>query len=133
MRHEALILPKQEKVRIQIPRLERGEPQARHIRLAQNCLDQVAQVRAIFLSPRTEMDTGQNNFLCPALQRRLNIENHIRDRAAAPLAACDGRDAKRAVIITAILHLDEGARAAMQPGQRFAGNRFEIKGFLWEV
>ena len=84
------------------------------------------------ISPRTEMHAGQHDLFGAASQRGLNIENHIRHRAAATFAARNGRDAERAVIVTAILHLDEGARAAMQAGQRLAGNRFEVKRFRLE-
>ena len=44
VRHEARVIPQGEEVCIQIPRFERGEPQARHIRFAQDGFDQVFQV-----------------------------------------------------------------------------------------
>ncbi len=76
------------------------------------------------------MHAGQDDLFRPASQCRLDIENNVRHRTAAPFAACNGGNAERAVIITAILHLDEGARAAMQSGQRFTRNWFQIKRFL---
>jgi hypothetical protein len=57
----------------------------------------------------------------------LNIEDYIGNRAAAPFAARDGRNAKCAMIITTILYFDEGPGPVMQTWQRPTRNRFKLK------
>jgi hypothetical protein len=77
------------------------------------------------------MHARQDDLLRTTIQRGLDVEQDICHGSASSLAARDGRDAERAVIVAAVLHLDEGARAAVQAGQRFAGDRFEVEG--WKV
>ena len=88
------------------------------------CLERSRKV----LSPRTKVDTGQNDFLGAAFKSRANIEKHIRQRTASPLATRDGGDAESAAIIASILNFDEGPRAVMKSGQRLALQRFKVKG-----
>ena len=73
------------------------------------------------------MNAGQYNFFYAAIERILNIGNHIRNWATATFAARNGGDTKRAVIIASILHFDKGARAMMQTRQRLANDRLNIK------
>src|SRR5215216_6867943 len=73
------------------------------------------------------MDSGENDFLCAAIERGLNIENYICYWTAASLTARDRCNAKCAVIVTTILHLDEGARPAMQARQWLALDRFQVE------
>ncbi|MCK7526864.1 MAG: hypothetical protein MZV64_59325 [Ignavibacteriales bacterium] len=128
VRHEAGRGPEREEVGRQVPGFERGKPQARRVRLMQNGFDEVGQVRAEVIAPRTEVDAGQDDLVCAAVQGGLDVEQHIGDPAAAPFAACDSGDAKRAGVVAPVLHFDEGARAAVQTGQGNAGQRFKVKG-----
>ena len=62
------------------------------------------------------MDASEDNLFRVTTQRGLDIENDIRNGTTASLTARDGSDTESAVIITTILHLDKGSRAAMQAG-----------------
>ena len=73
------------------------------------------------------MYTRQDDLLGPARLRRPNIENDVGNGPAPTLSPGDRGNAERTVIITAILHLDESARATMEARQWFASNRFEVK------
>lgn len=73
------------------------------------------------------MDTGENDFFCAAIERELNILDHIGDGSAPRFAARDGGDAECALIVTAVLRFDEGARAAMKTGEWDARERFKIE------
>ena len=79
------------------------------------------------------MDASEDNLFRAATQRRLDIENDIRNGTTTSFATRDGSDAERAMIITAILHFDEGARATMQARQRLARDGFKVKRFLWKI
>ena len=114
MRHETAFRPEREELRIQVPGFQRGETQPRHIRLPQDDLDQILEVLSKILSPGAEVDTGQHDLPGTAVQRRLDIEQNIRRRAAASFPAGNGGDTKSTVIVTAILDLDEGACAVVQ-------------------
>src|SRR5688572_2169354 len=85
------------------------------------------------ITPRAKMHAGQDDFFRLAGQCRLDIEKNVCYRAAATFAACNGGNAEGTAIITTILHLDEGARTAVQSRQRFTSNWFQIKRFLREV
>ncbi len=73
------------------------------------------------------MDAGENDLFRAAVERELNILDHIGDGSAPRFAARDSGDAKRALIIATVLHFDEGARAAMQTGERDASERFKVE------
>jgi hypothetical protein len=77
------------------------------------------------------VNAGQDDLLRAAIQRGLDVEQDIRHGAAASLAARDGGDAERAVVVATVLHFDEGARAAVQTGQGLAGDGFEVEG--WKI
>ena len=79
------------------------------------------------------MHARQHDFLRAPIQRRLDIRDHIRQRTRTTFTARNSRDAESAVIITAVLHLDESAGALAQTGQRLASNRFQIEGFIWQI
>ena len=79
------------------------------------------------------MDAGKHDLFCAAIQSGLNIEDHIGNGAASTFAAGNGCDAKRALIVASILYFDEGTRAAMQTGERLAGDRFEVKRLLRKI
>ena len=74
------------------------------------------------------MDSGEHDLFRTAIQRRLDIENDIRNGATAPFASRNGRDTERALIVAAILYFDESACAAMQTGERLAGEGLNIEG-----
>src|SRR5688572_33378754 len=80
------------------------------------------------IAPRAKMNTRQNNFLCATRQCSLDIQDYIRYRTAAARAARNRCDTKRAMVIAAILDFDEGARPAVQAGERLASDRLKIKG-----
>ena len=64
------------------------------------------------------MHTGEHHFLRACVQGGLHIVQHVLHRTAAPSAACHGGDAEGAFVVTAVLHLDEGARAQPSAGNR---------------
>ena len=67
------------------------------------------------------MNARQDDLFCAASQSGLNIKDHICNGTTASLAACNGGNAECTSVITAILHLDEGTRTAMQTGERLIG------------
>src|SRR5215212_9652722 len=82
------------------------------------------------LSPGSQVNASEYDLLGIPGQRRLNIENDVGYRAAAPFPACNGRDAKCAMVVTTILYFDESPSPTMQPRQRLTRNGFKLKRFL---
>ncbi len=60
------------------------------------------------------MNAGQDDLLRAAVECRGYIPQHFIQPAAAPCPARNARDAESTVVIAAILHLDEGARAQVR-------------------
>ena len=79
------------------------------------------------------MYARQHDLLGIAIQCGLHICKHILEWARPARPARHSGDAKSAVVVTAVLHLDKGTRALTQPGQWLAGNRFEVEGFSWQI
>ncbi len=88
--------------------------------------NQVCQVRrgGEITTPGPDLHPGQNCFLNPAGNRTVDISNHLLDRNTAAAPARQARNAVSAVIITAILDLDESPRAFSVACNRNAADRF---------
>src|SRR5512143_2568872 len=80
------------------------------------------------LSPGTKMDSREDDLLCAAGKRSLDVPDHTGQWARAAQTACHGRDAESTVIIAAILNLDEGACAPAQSRQGDPLQRLELRG-----
>ena len=64
-----------------------------------NRFDEFSEMRLEFITPRAEMNAGENDFFCATIERELNILDHVSDGSAPRFAARDGGNAKRALIV----------------------------------
>ena len=61
-----------------------------------------------------QVDPGQHDLAVAGVDQAARLLDHLARRHAPARAAAIGNDAERAAVIAAVLHLDEGARAAVE-------------------
>ena len=79
---------------------------------------QISEMEPQVSSPRAQVDSRQHDLLCAALQRAAHIRDDLAPRTAASATPGDGGHTECAVIVAAILDLDEGSRAMTCAGYR---------------
>ena len=92
--------------------------------------DEILQMNRVckILAPRPRMHPGQHHFFRSASQGGMDIGQMFLPLAVARPPRQAG-DAKCAVIITAVLHLDKGPRPLVNARQRLPCQRFQVKSF----
>src|SRR5450759_43906 len=78
------------------------------------------------LPPRAKMNAGQDYFLGAPYQRQMNIGQHFFYALAAPCAACNPGNTKRAVVIAAILGFNKSPRPFVDSWQQLARQWLQI-------
>ena len=102
----ARILPQVKEALIQVPGLDRRQPQSFNGSIRQEITDQIRD-RFSFThvaAPGTQVHTGKDNFLRIAFHCRLHVLHHTLDRCAYCLPSRHPRDTKSAQIVASILY-----------------------------
>ncbi len=101
-----------EEARLQVPGLERGEPQPRNLGFGQEARHQAVETAAIpdVVAVGTEVDPAQNHLAIAEIEQGPHLVHEIVGGNAAADATGDGRHAEGAAVVAAVLNLEEGAR-----------------------
>ena len=122
MRHQARLVGDQAlEIGVDHRRVERGKAetlefrnggeQAAHCLAEAGCTWQVAAIGA-------EIDAGQHQLAAAAFDQGAGLGGDLTQRHAAVITAAIGDDAEGAAVVAAVLHLDEGACAALEAGDQ---------------
>ena len=105
-----------EQIVVGLHRVDRRQPQPRQLgNLPQNALDQRAQprragkIRAVV----GDIDAGEHQLTMAVRDQAARLRHAVVDRQRARIAAPERNDAERAAMVAAVLHLQEGARMAL--------------------
>ena len=114
-----------EQIVVGLDRIDRGQPQALHVgHLLAGCvLTSLPSFGAPGRSaPKAgHVDAGQHDLGIAVAGQPLDLLDHGAHRHRARIAAAIGDDAEGAAMVAAVLHLDEGARAALDGVDHMAG------------
>ena len=109
---------------VDLDRIDGGEAQALELRhMAEDGAHQPAELRAARQvgAPGGDVDAGQHHLGIAVLGQPAHLLDHGAGRHRARIAAAIGDDAEGAAVVAAVLHLDEGAGAAVEPVDQMAG------------
>jgi len=101
-----------EEIGVEVPRLEGGQPQSLDIGFGEDPFDQMLQTVSIaeVVAVRPEVDTAQHDLPVTESLELMDLAQHRAVRYASARTAGNGDDAIGAVIVAAVLDLEEGAR-----------------------
>ena len=121
MRHQPRLLGEQApQVVVDRGRIDGGQPQARQFRhQREQPAHQLAQRRAAreVGAVAGDVDAGQHDFATAACDQRAHLSTIAPSGTRAGVAAAEGDDAEGAAMVAALLHLHEGAGAAVEFGR----------------
>src|SRR5215472_13982553 len=125
MRHQPRVAGERiEEVADGLDRVDRRESQPRELRhVFQNLLHQCAELGRAREIPAIagEIDAGENDLAIAARAEPAHLRDRLAHGYRARIAAAIGNDAKGAAVVAAILHLHEGARAALEAVDEMRG------------
>src|SRR5262245_19585269 len=125
MRHQPRVAGERvEEVAVCLDRIDRRESQPRELRhMLQNLLHQRAELGRARKIPAIarEIDAGENDLAIAARAEPAHLHNHLAHGHRARIAATIRNDAEGAAVIAAVLHLHEGARAALEAVDEMRG------------
>src|SRR6266478_2729603 len=125
MRHQPRVAGERiEEVAVGLDRIDRRESQPREFRrMFQNLLHQRAELGRARAIPAVagEIDAGENDLAIAARAQPAHLRDRLAHGYRARIAATKGNDAKGAAVVAAILHLHEGARAALEAVDEMRG------------
>ena len=113
----------------EIHRLDRAEPQALDIGLAQDRPDQIGEAHgpgSALASPASEIDAGENDLAIAAAELA-NLLEHLSERRALTASTDGGNDAERAAVVAAVLDLQIGARVRSPAASFTAAERKSVR------
>src|SRR5258707_3872626 len=118
MRHQPRVIGERiEEVPVGFDCIDRRKPQPCELRhVFQNLLHQRAKLgRAWKIGTiAREIDAGENDFAISTRAEPAHLSDHLAHGYRARIAAAVRNDTERTALVTAVLHLYEGARAAFE-------------------
>ena len=114
-----------EEIRIGLDRIDRGKAQARELRhLLENLLYQGAEPRRAGQARPIagEIDAGEHHLAIAARDQAAHLIERLVHGHRTRIAAAERNDAEGAAVVAAVLHLHDGAGAALVAVDRLRGH-----------